>query len=114
MRPRERAVEAIIGRWSCEEHGLECELRRHLEETSAEHERTGIRRSLKEEISEILARYRHMKGAALPVLREVQERFGYVPEEAVRHVAQWMRVSPSEIFGLLTFHKGFQFETGER
>jgi NADH:ubiquinone oxidoreductase subunit E len=106
-------VEAIIGRWSCEEHGLECELRRHLETASREHERTRARESLKEEVREILERYRHMKGRAMPVLLDIQERFGYVPEEAVRHVAKWMRVSPSEIFGLMTFHEGFQFETEE-
>lgn len=113
MKPRERAVDAIIGRWSCEEHGLECELRRHLETASREHERTRARESLDEEVREILERYRHMKGAAMPVLLDIQERFGYVPEEAVRHVAEWMRVLPSEISGLMTFHEGFQFETEE-
>lgn len=65
-------------------------------------------KSLKEQVAEIIASYRNRKGALVPLLLDVQERFGYVPEEAIRQVARAMRVSPSEVFGVITFYPRFR------
>ena len=40
-----------------------------------------------ERAKEIIARYRHLEGATLPILHELQETFGCVPDEAVPLVA---------------------------
>ena len=44
----------------------------------------------------------------IPMLQGVQEKFGYVPKEAISEIAQELRVSTSEIFGVLTFYAQFR------
>ena len=53
-----------------------------------------------ERASEIIARYRHLKGATLPILHALQETFGCVPEAAVPLVAEALNLSRAEVLGL--------------
>jgi formate dehydrogenase subunit gamma len=56
------------------------------------------------------ARYRHLEGAALPILLASQETFGCVPEEAVALVADALNLSRAEIHGTVTFYHDFRKE----
>ncbi len=47
------------------------------------------------------------RGDLLLVLQKIQGVFGYVPKPTVEMVAQSLGVSPSEIFGVLTFYNRF-------
>ncbi len=47
------------------------------------------------------------RGDLLIVLQKIQGIFGYVPKPTVARVAQSLGVSPSEIFGVLTFYNRF-------
>ncbi len=47
------------------------------------------------------------RGDLLVVLQKIQGIFGYVPKPTVEMVAQSLGVSPSEIFGVLTFYNRF-------
>lgn len=62
-----------------------------------------------DELAEVLAEYKEEKGALIPVLQKVQERFGYLPEEAISEVARFFRMSESEIFGVASFYAQFYF-----
>lgn len=62
-----------------------------------------------DELAAILAEYKEEKGALIPVLQKVQERFGYLPEEAISEVAKFCRMSESEIFGVASFYAQFYF-----
>lgn len=40
-------------------------------------------------------------------LHVVQAEFGYIPPEAISAISKHLKVSESEIYGVLTFYKGF-------
>lgn len=44
------------------------------------------------------------------LLHDVQARFGYIPPEAIAAIAGHLKISESEIFGVLTFYKAFTLE----
>lgn len=61
------------------------------------------------ELQEILEKYKGEKGELIPVLQEVQARFGYLPDEAMQRVARFLRLSESTIYGVATFYAQFKF-----
>jgi NADH:ubiquinone oxidoreductase subunit E len=48
-------------------------------------------------------------GALIPILQKVQEKFGYLPEEAISEIAKFSRMSESEVFGVASFYAQFYF-----
>lgn len=44
------------------------------------------------------------------ILHEVQKKFGYIPAEAVSRISKQLKISESEIFGVLTFYKAFSLK----
>jgi len=63
-----------------------------------------------ERASEIIAGRAHMEGAVLPILHEMQETFGCVPEAAVPLIAEALNLSRAEIHGTVTFYHDFRKE----
>lgn len=61
------------------------------------------------ELAEILAEYEGEKGALIPILQKVQEKFGYLSEKAVSEIAKFSRISESETFGVASFYAQFYF-----
>ena len=60
--------------------------------------------------SGIIAWYRHLEGATLPILHALQATFGCVPEAAVPLVAEALNLSRAEIHGTVTFYHEFKKE----
>lgn len=58
-------------------------------------------------VKEIVARHMNSKGALIPVLHEVQESYGYLPDEIQEKIAKEMNISKSEIFGVISFYSHF-------
>ncbi|MBT3313192.1 MAG: NADH-quinone oxidoreductase subunit NuoE [Anaerolineae bacterium] len=48
------------------------------------------------------------RSALIPLLQQVQVEMGYVPKEAIDEISVALRVSTSEIFGVLTFYSQFR------
>ncbi len=48
--------------------------------------------------------------ALIPVLHYVQDRFGYIPEKAINHVAQSLGVPTSYVCGVASFYSYFSLE----
>ena len=46
----------------------------------------------------------------LAILHRTQAAYGYIPAEAVPAIARHVHLSPSEVFGVLTFYKSFSLE----
>jgi len=67
-----------------------------------------------ERASEIIAERAHMEGAVLPILHEMQETFGCVPEAAVPLIAEALNLSRAEIHGTVTFYHDFRKEPAGR
>ena len=59
---------------------------------------------------EIIARYPKPKSALIPLLHLSQEQNGYVTEEAMRHIAELVDVTPAEVYGTASFYEMFRFE----
>lgn len=59
---------------------------------------------------EIIARYPKKKSALIPLLHLSQEQNGYVTQEAMRHIAELVDVTPAEVIGTGTFYEMFKFE----
>jgi len=64
---------------------------------------------LKGKLTEVLAPYKGERGALIPILQEVQESLGYLSPEAISHLAKFLRISESEIFGVASFYAQFRF-----
>lgn len=47
-------------------------------------------------------------GSLIAILQDIQETYGYVSEEAVDSVAGELSVSPTRIYGILTFYAQFR------
>jgi formate dehydrogenase subunit gamma len=62
----------------------------------------------KSRADEIIAAHRASEGAALPVLRALQEEFGFVPEEVVPPVASALNLSRAEVHGIVSFYHDFR------
>jgi NADH-quinone oxidoreductase subunit E len=62
-----------------------------------------------DELAEIMAEYKGEEGALIPILQKVQEKFGYLPKEAISEIAKLSRMSESEIFGVASFYAQFYF-----
>ena len=49
----------------------------------------------------------HVQSALIPVLHHVQDTFGYVPAEAIKHVAQQLGVPTAYVLGVASFYSYF-------
>jgi NADH:ubiquinone oxidoreductase subunit E len=65
-----------------------------------------------EEIKEIVKSHPLNQESLIPVLQKIEERFGYIPEEAIPLVAESLGISPSQVQGVITFYS--QFHTSPR
>jgi NADH-quinone oxidoreductase subunit E len=59
---------------------------------------------------EIIARYPKPKSALIPLLHLSQEQNGYITQEAMRHIAELVGVTPAEVYGTASFYEMFRFE----
>ncbi len=60
-------------------------------------------------IADILAGYPADRGSLIPILQDIQERFGYLPEKALEELEKLTGISLNEIYGVATFYAQFRF-----
>jgi NADH:ubiquinone oxidoreductase subunit E len=58
-------------------------------------------------IDQVIDRYRKSHGALIPVLKEVQDICGYLPKKVQHRIAQGLRLSPSQVYGVVSFYTFF-------
>ncbi len=61
-------------------------------------------------IENIVAERHESLGGLLSILTEIQSRYGYLPEEALRRVATATGDSLTDIYGVVTFYKAFSLK----
>jgi NADH:ubiquinone oxidoreductase subunit E len=61
-------------------------------------------------IEPLLARYEGRQGILVPLLQDVQNEFGYLPEEAVRILSERLNFSLAQVYGVASFYTQFYFE----
>jgi formate dehydrogenase subunit gamma len=60
--------------------------------------------------AEIIAAHSHCEGPLLPILRGLQEEFGYIDRAAEPLIAHALNVSRAEVHGVVTFYHDFRRE----
>ncbi len=55
----------------------------------------------------ILRKYKQEKGSIISILQNVQEAFGYVPEDVVFWFSEKLNIPASNFFGVVTFYAQF-------
>lgn len=57
-----------------------------------------------------LAKYRHQRGALIPLLQAAQDLYGYLPREALEAIARATGSSISKVYGVATFYAQFYLQ----
>ena len=58
--------------------------------------------------AEIIAAHKSVAGATLPILRALQDAFGFVPADTVRMIAEALNLSRADIHGVVSFYHDFR------
>ena len=61
-------------------------------------------------VAEIIGRYEHKRENILGVLEDIQDALHYLPESALKTVAESFQVSLSQVYSLATFYKSFSLK----
>jgi NADH-quinone oxidoreductase subunit E len=60
-------------------------------------------------LNEILSHYEGDRDELITILQEVQEQFRYLPEEAMRKVAEFLNITVSQVYAVASFYALFRF-----
>ena len=60
-------------------------------------------------LKKILESYGQHQDSLIPILQDVQGKFGYIFEESVERIAKFLDISESYIYGVATFYTQFRF-----
>lgn len=66
------------------------------------------REAIKNAVKEILEKNLCHRGRLLPILQEVQERFGYLPREAMEQIASSLQIPKVDVYSVATFYNQFR------
>jgi NADH-quinone oxidoreductase subunit E len=70
---------------------------------------------ISKQLDDIFSRYQGDSSELIPILQTAQERFGYLPEEVMAGIAQFLKLAPSAVYGVGTFYAQFKLNpTGKR
>ena len=58
-------------------------------------------------LDKIVSKYKGQDGVLISVLQEVQAEIGWVPREAIKRIADALKVSLGQVYGVLTFYAQF-------
>lgn len=64
---------------------------------------------MEERLDKILCCYEGKNIELIPILQQVQNEFGYLPENVMQEVARFVGVPGSRIYGVATFYEQFRF-----
>lgn len=60
-------------------------------------------------IEPVINKYKNTIGSLITVLQEIQDIYGYLPEDALCHAAIGLGIAPATAFGVATFYAQFRF-----
>lgn len=58
----------------------------------------------------IIQEYGEDKGALITVLQETQAVYNYLPAKALKYIAESMKISEAQVYGVATFYAQFRFK----
>ena len=61
-------------------------------------------------LEDVLGKYANVKGSLITILQKTQEIYGYIPIDAVYHIAERTGSTPAKVLGVATFYSQFRFQ----
>ncbi len=61
------------------------------------------------EFGEALAGHSRARQELIPILQGVQDRLGFLPQEVMGRIAEFLDLSENDVFGVATFYSQFRF-----
>lgn len=61
-------------------------------------------------VKDICMQYPAKRASLIPVLQDIQDNFGYLPEAAIDRLSELSDISANEIYGVATFYTQFRFD----
>jgi NADH-quinone oxidoreductase E subunit len=58
-------------------------------------------------LQRIIGEHRGQRWSLIPILQQVQEEFGYIPEAGIRPIANALSLFPSQVQGVISFYAQF-------
>jgi NADH-quinone oxidoreductase subunit E len=68
----------------------------------------GQEETSEERLNEIMSSYQGKKEELIPILQQIQQVFGYLPEPAMKKIAKFLKLPESTVFGVGTFYAQFK------
>jgi NADH-quinone oxidoreductase subunit E len=65
--------------------------------------------NIAEKVNGILTSFTGNKAELIPILQQIQKVFGYLPEDAMSQIADFVKVPECSIYGVATFYAQFKF-----
>ena len=59
-------------------------------------------------IDEVLEKHEYSKSETIGIMQDIQGKYRYLPEEALRYAAKKIGVSPATLYGVATFYENCQ------
>ena len=66
--------------------------------------------TVQQTIHNLVEAKKHMPGALLPILHDIQDAVGYIPADGVGVIAQGLNLARAEVHGVITFYHHFRSE----
>ena len=60
-------------------------------------------------LAEIFSGFVGKREEVIPILQSVQERLGFIPQEAMKEIGKFARIPTSSVFAVATFYAQFRF-----
>ncbi len=61
------------------------------------------------EYEDVFTEFDGEEGDLIPILQKIQERYGYISDDAIRSISPFLRISDNQIYGVASFYSQFRF-----
>ena len=65
--------------------------------------------SISQETVDLLKAYKSERRYLIPILQKVQQVFGYLPREAMSHIAKYLDIAEAKVYSVASFYNQFRF-----
>jgi NADH:ubiquinone oxidoreductase subunit E len=63
-----------------------------------------------ERLGDIIGKHKGEKWGLIPLLQDIQDTFGYIPEETMEPIAEALDLFPSQVQGVTSFYAGLSLQ----